>query len=329
MAFDPNMNIGVGGASCDSLDLPDWCENEESFDLSTFISSNRNLELCNDELFEALFPPNSPATTDIKKDKTDKEVEHWSNQAPLASHPTSACSSTTTSPAMQNYYNTPPVTPRTELHRSSPHHLQYDGLTVPMASSRLALLNSSNHQTLMQLGAPSSSAALKSSQPLVKQEPNDPSTSHLAFAVSRNQAVPGPSLFQNERNSIIQNDGQPSLGHGSKILNHSSITSNNQESSALVTKRTQDSPFPVTAKKSKPTLKGSDEYFEKRKRNNVAVRRSRDKAKKKALETQNRVNELTNENIALRRRIAELSNELSTLKGLLTSSVPQAGNQGM
>jgi len=325
MEYDPNMNLG---ANSDSLELPDWCHNEESFDLSSFISNNRNLELCNDELFETLFPPNSPAASDFNKDKTDKEVEHWSNHAPSGSHPASACSSTATSPALQNYYNTPPVTPRTDLLRTSPHHLQQEGLTMPMSATRLAMLNSSNHQGLKQ---PNRGASVHPNQAVVKQEPiEEQASSHVPFTIGRSQMVSSPSLFQKANKAVGFNSSstQSSLRQSNDIAVSSPSPNNCQETSLVGMKRTQELDYPSNSKKTKPLVKGSDEYLEKRKRNNVAVRRSRDKAKMKALETQNRVTELTNENVALRRRITELSHELDTLKGLLTS-LPQAGNQGM
>ncbi|XP_032816595.1 CCAAT/enhancer-binding protein delta-like [Petromyzon marinus] len=64
--------------------------------------------------------------------------------------------------------------------------------------------------------------------------------------------------------------------------------------------------------------KGSDEYRLRRERNNIAVRKSRDKAKRRSLETSSRAMELSNENDQLRRRIDELVRELGTLRALIT-----------
>jgi len=55
------------------------------------------------------------------------------------------------------------------------------------------------------------------------------------------------------------------------------------------------------------------------------VRRSRDKAKQKAMETQQKVQLLTAENKKLHDRVAELTHELTTLKNLL-KSLPQYQN---
>lgn len=66
--------------------------------------------------------------------------------------------------------------------------------------------------------------------------------------------------------------------------------------------------------------KDSDEYKMRRERNNLAVRKSRDKAKKRNLETQHRVLELTAENDRLQKRVEQLSRELTTLRNLLSAT---------
>ncbi|XP_076321370.1 uncharacterized protein LOC143230927 [Tachypleus tridentatus] len=63
--------------------------------------------------------------------------------------------------------------------------------------------------------------------------------------------------------------------------------------------------------------KSSEEYRKRRERNNIAVRKSREKAKRRANLTNQRVNELLRENEALWSRIDLLSKELSVLKTLL------------
>lgn len=68
--------------------------------------------------------------------------------------------------------------------------------------------------------------------------------------------------------------------------------------------------------------KGSEEYLVKRERNNVAVRKSRTKAKLKHIETQMRVGELTEENDQLRNRISELQKELNALKSYISYNCP-------
>ncbi|XP_068117753.1 CCAAT/enhancer-binding protein alpha [Hyperolius riggenbachi] len=62
--------------------------------------------------------------------------------------------------------------------------------------------------------------------------------------------------------------------------------------------------------------KSSSEYRVRRERNNIAVRKSRDKAKMRNAETQHKVVELSNENDKLRKRVEQLSRELETLRGI-------------
>uniref|UniRef100_A0A8C5LEK2 CCAAT/enhancer-binding protein n=1 Tax=Jaculus jaculus TaxID=51337 RepID=A0A8C5LEK2_JACJA len=78
-------------------------------------------------------------------------------------------------------------------------------------------------------------------------------------------------------------------------------------------------PAPAPAPKSKAKKavdKHSDEYKIRRERNNIAVRKSRDKAKMRNLETQHKVLELTAENERLQKKVEQLSRELSTLRNL-------------
>uniref|UniRef100_A0A8C1BX62 CCAAT/enhancer-binding protein gamma n=1 Tax=Cyprinus carpio carpio TaxID=630221 RepID=A0A8C1BX62_CYPCA len=62
--------------------------------------------------------------------------------------------------------------------------------------------------------------------------------------------------------------------------------------------------------------KNSDEYRQRRERNNLAVKKSRMRSKQKAQDTQQRVNELKEENERLEAKIKLLSKELSVLKDL-------------
>lgn len=63
--------------------------------------------------------------------------------------------------------------------------------------------------------------------------------------------------------------------------------------------------------------KGSDEYKKRRERNNVAVRKSREKAKLRSRETERRVAELSKENQLYRAQYEELRREFNVLKSLL------------
>ncbi|XP_070963660.1 CCAAT/enhancer-binding protein beta-like [Oncorhynchus clarkii lewisi] len=66
--------------------------------------------------------------------------------------------------------------------------------------------------------------------------------------------------------------------------------------------------------------KNSEEYKQRRERNNLAVRKSRDKAKMRNTETQHKVLELAAENDRLQKRVEQLSRELATLRNLLSAT---------
>lgn len=65
--------------------------------------------------------------------------------------------------------------------------------------------------------------------------------------------------------------------------------------------------------------KESDEYRVKRQKNNIAVRRSREKSKEKSAQLQSKVTELTTENDRLNKRVELLTKELTVLKSLFTN----------
>ncbi|XP_006013560.1 CCAAT/enhancer-binding protein beta [Latimeria chalumnae] len=71
-----------------------------------------------------------------------------------------------------------------------------------------------------------------------------------------------------------------------------------------------------SAKSKKNVDKHSEEYKQRRERNNVAVRKSRDKAKLRNMETQHKVLELSAENERLQKKVEQLTRELTTLRNL-------------
>ncbi|OCT83023.1 CCAAT/enhancer-binding protein gamma [Xenopus laevis] len=70
------------------------------------------------------------------------------------------------------------------------------------------------------------------------------------------------------------------------------------------------------SKKSQRLERGSEEYRQRRERNNMAVKKSRLKSKQKAQDTMQRVNQLKEENERLEAKIKLLTKELSVLKDL-------------
>jgi len=138
------------------------------------------------------------------------------------------------------------------------------------------------------------------------------------------------SAHQSNQSSDVESDGE---------LNMEKLDMNAQKlKAALAELESQESDSPQTGnvspiekssnksprhhKSRKSIEKGSEEYLVKRERNNVAVRKSRTKAKLKHIETQMRVGELTEENDQLRNRISELQKELNALKSYISYNNP-------
>ena len=63
--------------------------------------------------------------------------------------------------------------------------------------------------------------------------------------------------------------------------------------------------------------KHSDEYKRRRERNNIAVRKSREKAKQRSRETEKKVNELYSENDSLRQKLSQMTRKVQILRQLL------------
>ncbi|XP_073431652.1 CCAAT/enhancer-binding protein epsilon [Dendrobates tinctorius] len=83
-------------------------------------------------------------------------------------------------------------------------------------------------------------------------------------------------------------------------------------------------PLKEQSHKGKKSLsKDSLEYRLRRERNNIAVRKSRDKAKRRNLETQQRALEFMAENEKLRNRIQQLTQELEALRSVFRQ-IPEA-----
>lgn len=70
--------------------------------------------------------------------------------------------------------------------------------------------------------------------------------------------------------------------------------------------------------------KNSDEYKKRRERNNIAVKKSRNKSKQKTQETIQRVSELRAENERLENKVSILHKELSFLKDLFLAHTGSA-----
>lgn len=293
MAKDTNNNVRNHKNSMSQespIDFSDLYHNEDSIDLTSYMTS-ANLELCDDELFQSLFP-SSPDTTQVKSEKPDPyeaELDWWTD--PVSTY-SSACSSAAQSPVQ--FYNTPPVTPQSERHSTtSPqtlrHQLQQDGLS--MSRTQFTPISMGNTEE--------TSFVPQVTQMLSKPIKSDPECSMVNNA----------SQLYFVKTEIDDNNNDRS---DSRRYSGGDTYKNNLKRSIKTIAEKEP-------KKMKTLNKESDEYRVKRQRNNVAVRKSRDKAKIRSAETQSKVSELSQENKRLHDRVSELTHELNTLKGILKS----------
>lgn len=113
--------------------------------------------------------------------------------------------------------------------------------------------------------------------------------------------------------SVIQ-----SQGHASSSTVSSSVSSLQQVPQLIPANPSSagGKALPPSKMKKPSADKDSDEYRQRRERNNLAVKKSRMRSKQKAMDTQQRVNELKEENERLEAKIKLLSKELSVLKDL-------------
>lgn len=104
----------------------------------------------------------------------------------------------------------------------------------------------------------------------------------------------------------------------SEFSNLSPRSTRSLSESSTATSTVPDSPRRPSKGRSRrrQVPKDSDEYKEKRARNNIAVRKSRAKAKEKQRMTEERVKELMDLNESLHKRLEMLTKEVTVLKGL-------------
>lgn len=139
------------------------------------------------------------------------------------------------------------------------------------------------------------------------------------------------SAHQSNQSSDVDSDGElnmEKLDMNAQKLKAALVELESQEAASMegdISPTGERSSLKSPRQKARKMIqKGSEEYLVKRERNNVAVRKSRTKAKLKHIETQMRVGELTEENDQLRNRISELQKELNALKSYISYNNPSS-----
>lgn len=305
---DPNFNTNVAS---DNLMSSGPNQNSVGFggpDYINCMNSADSLPLGNDDLLTFLQTGGDRFSPRDEFDNFEEELDfpyHIIDSAP-SSTCTSACSSAATSPVPYNIYNTPPVTPQPDRGQRSPTFLALEPQVPPMSNGAAG----GQHFDAGSL-APGNDSYLRNRLTM------DPTLSDRTVSIKQD-----PELLEQMPPTFTPMGGDVKQQQRSPL----SLTTQVKNEGGRVKRSLQqpggDEP---SAKKPRNPAKGTAEYQQKREKNNVAVRRSRDKAKQKAMETQHKVQLLTAENKKLHDRVAELTHELTTLKNLL-KSLPQYQN---
>nr|XP_039256524.1 LOW QUALITY PROTEIN: uncharacterized protein LOC120333223 [Styela clava] len=313
MSFGSTTNNNKNSMSQEtSFDISDLYQNEDSIDLTNYMTS-ANLELCDDDLFQSLFPSgNDTVVKSEKPDPYESELGDWWTEPGSAY--SSACSSAAPSPVQ--FFNTPPVTPLSDKlqQESSPETIRQQQLF-----NKIDSLNSQCRGQLTPITLCEDPGNTIANETLVtiKNEPDSTQLNRVYFIKTE----------KDQNNNDCQKSLAPDL---IRVPSRDQLTGINYGETEEIYntngKRaltTDISKSPKPSKRAKNLPKDSEEYKVKRERNNVAVRKSRDKAKIKSMETQRKVADLSNENKRLHDRVNELTHELNTLKGIL-KSLPQS-----
>ncbi|KAM6976703.1 CCAAT/enhancer binding protein (C/EBP) 1 [Aplochiton taeniatus] len=123
--------------------------------------------------------------------------------------------------------------------------------------------------------------------------------------------MPAPSMALNQTTHMERMQCSQSSGAQSSVPHHLSL----QEFSTFLL---PFPPEPLQNSMRRNLSKDSTEYRLRRERNNIAVRKSRDKARRRIQLTQQRALQLQEENHRLQMVIGKLTHELDTLKNVLS-----------
>nr|XP_040023229.1 CCAAT/enhancer binding protein (C/EBP) 1 [Gasterosteus aculeatus aculeatus] len=159
----------------------------------------------------------------------------------------------------------------------------------------------------------------------------------LNHGTPTNQLAPMDMMPYSQAQGLGRGGGDDMMGL-SYLPYTSSCLSNNSGSGSTIHHQSQANTQQDFSSFLLPTLrapvnkrsisKDSAEYRMRRERNNVAVRKSRDKARRRIMLTQQRALQLQDENQKLQMRIGQLTQELVSLKHILSQRHPQGAEEG-
>lgn len=169
----------------------------------------------------------------------------------------------------------------------------------------------------------SSGGYLPPAQPCTQRQPNAPSAAPVKKDPDGDFTPlyrPSPPVSSSYPGVNAYSPAYTSLTPASSVaLATANRPPTSQPPRASVTPKSSSSSSTSSGGGGKKVDRASEEYRRRRERNNVAVRRSREKAKQRSRETEERVKFLTRENDGLHKRIEILAKELGVLKNLFAN----------
>lgn len=289
-----------------------------------------NLDLCNDELFDELFPNSqkpSPApplqqpqsviyghiASELRKNSLNTINE---SSAPGTSSLLQSLLPQSLPQQLNNLRMSAPDVP--VQHHRRPHQLSESSA---IEQHMMYLMDQSPNPVPLQV------TEVHEQVPYVKSEPRDIDSSPEQINIKdqenqQNLWVPKSSGFSVPKNRKISSDSDedyvPSLSSSTKELVSNMIKAEPVDIEELTKKRSKRGRKRKSTESENELTRAYDrennEYKKKRLRNNIAVRKSRDKAKNRQMEIQGKLMELANENKTQKQVIGKLKDDFDKLE---------------
>lgn len=287
-----------------------------------------NLDLCNDELFDELFPNSQKPSASLQNQPQSVLYGHIANELRKntlntineSSAPgTSSLLPQSLPQQLNNLRMSAPDVP--DQHHRRPHQLSESSA---IEQHMMYLMDQTPNPVPLQV------TEVHEPVPYVKSEPREMDSSpeqiqnkNKEQACQQDLWVPIPSSFsipKTSRKISSESDEEyiPSLSSSTKELVSNMIKAEPVDIEELTKKRSKRGRKRKSTESENELTRAYDrennEYKKKRLRNNIAVRKSRDKAKNRQMEIQGKLMELANENKNQKEVIGKLKEDFDKLE---------------
>jgi len=289
-----------------------------------------NLDLCNDELFDELFPNNQKPSPPLQQPQSLIYGHIASELRKSSLNTINESSAPGTSSLLQSLLPQSLPQQLNNLRMSAPdvpvqHHRRPHQLSESSAIEQhmMYLMDQAPNPVPLQV------TEISEPVPFIKSEPHDvyssPERSNTDEQAQGNQQefwVPKPSSLsvpKNRRRSCDSDEDYiPKLSSSTKELVSNMIKAEPVDIEELTKKRSKRGRKRKSTESENELTRAYDrennEYKKKRLRNNIAVRKSRDKAKHRQMEIQGKLLELANENKTQKQVITKLKEDFDKLE---------------